>query len=851
MDGVSAVASVLTVIEVAVKLSSAAWKLTRDIKGAPGELIDLQDELSRCRTIVADVSVIASKDDDGDPDSTALSSFSSTTSQGGSVVRAEDFALLSPTRKLDRDLELTRSKIEEITRFLQKFMGHNEKHESLRFGRVWWQKHRSEGQRLTQNLRDLTDHLQRRVTNGIWLESKRSAVLASRAHSMIIDSRDQQQQFLMQLASMESQIGFVLQRLSMRDSPQEAGVVEEVLESELDDDLPIYSLNGENLPNTRPADDDDDVRQVDGEEEKGWLLNVACPRETNLALGSTSRQPQRADDLDPIMNGSSSRSSSSTVSIACKCPCHTAIINRKFGSRFTGYINLYLSCLRPACQGQCCFRSGFQLQVLSHAPSWLMHRMVLMTMNANQGPEFELSVPVYLHGSHIAWDAASRCDHQQLRRLISLKMISPRSIDEDGASLLMGTLAGRHGASVEDQITTIRYLLNLWIGSEHRVRGPDGRTVAELLLDETVFDTLQPELRIGLDSTLSDIEAVIDVKQTRLHRCIRDVYLDPDEWEALVEEHLDSIDKPDYLGRTPLMYAVLLRDKGAFDALLKYGANAAVYSSPKKPVSALSIAVSNSGVEYARLLIEHGHPVYHNGSSNGTNLLSLLFYCAADSESVESQIEVLQLLVRAGVDVNQPNDQGRTPLLFAIEFGASLAAIKMLLELGADAHVSRAYGASCLEIACEKNADKVVELFLEWGIPYIFEPQPVDLFNILQRAAWTSNVNIVRVLAAHGLEGLDPDRTTNGEYLPPEILVRYLRKPEEYRTPSPEAPDTVEAIMPILSELCEKLRREKREREEAAERAEEGSVEETRSDADDSDSSDHESFHDAVELATE
>lgn len=118
MDGVSAVASVLTVIEVAVKLSSAAWKLTRDIKGAPGELIDLQDELSRCRTIVADVSVTASKYDDGDPDSTALSSFSSTTSLGGSVVRAEDFALLSPTRKLDRDLELTRSKIEEITRFL-------------------------------------------------------------------------------------------------------------------------------------------------------------------------------------------------------------------------------------------------------------------------------------------------------------------------------------------------------------------------------------------------------------------------------------------------------------------------------------------------------------------------------------------------------------------------------------------------------------------------------------------------------------------------------------------------------------------------------------------------------------
>lgn len=191
-------------------------------------------------------------------------------------------------------------------------MGHNEKHESLRFGRVWWQKHRSEGQRLTQNLRDLTDHLQRRVTYGIWLESKRSAVLASRAHSMIVDSRDQQQQFLMQLASMESQIGFVLQRLSMRDSPQEAGVVEEVLESELDDDLPIYSLNDENLPNTRPAEDDD-VHKVDGEEEKGWLLNVACPRETNLALGSTSRQPQRADDLDPIMNGSSSHSSSSTV----------------------------------------------------------------------------------------------------------------------------------------------------------------------------------------------------------------------------------------------------------------------------------------------------------------------------------------------------------------------------------------------------------------------------------------------------------------------------------------------------------------------------------------------------------
>jgi ankyrin repeat protein len=149
---------------------------------------------------------------------------------------------------------------------------------------------------------------------------------------------------------------------------------------------------------------------------------------------------------------------------------------------------------------------------------------------------------------------------------------------------------------------------------------------------------------------------------------------------------------------------------------------------------------------------------------------------------------MVKMLLRGGVDVNQPDDNGLTPLGLAarlgrlqcvkvlLEAGAEVSAgteaghapvveatankhlyvATMLLDNGADKNVRTAQGLSLMHIAAEKGSQELVKLFLRRGLnvndaipadyPFFRHRTPLDF------ALGSRDLDMVSLLMKNGAE---------------------------------------------------------------------------------------------------
>lgn len=90
--------------------------------------------------------------------------------------------------------------------------------------------------------------------------------------------------------------------------------------------------------------------------------------------------------------------------------------------------------------------------------------------------------------------------------------------------------------------------------------------------------------------------------------------------------------------------------------------------------------------------------------------------------------EMVKMLIKdTNVDVNMANDEGRTPLMEAVEFGYTDIVISLLLA-GADANLGNNTGLTPLRIAKAKNDTKIMKLLLT-TIAYKQTPEDVEAFD--------------------------------------------------------------------------------------------------------------------------
>jgi ankyrin repeat protein len=262
---------------------------------------------------------------------------------------------------------------------------------------------------------------------------------------------------------------------------------------------------------------------------------------------------------------------------------------------------------------------------------------------------------------------------------------------------------------------------------------------------------------------------------------------------GLVRQLLDAgaaVESPNGDGQTALMLAARAGALDVANLLVERGADVNAEEAWRSQ-TALMWAVDGNYPELAEFLIEHGADVNARASSNTWDSqitsepraqyrpiggLSVLLYAARSGCT-----RCVRSLLEAGADVDQPNPEGMTPLMIAIDnFRYDTA--RLLLDEGANPHAWDWYGRTALYVAVdmstyarqapptassETSATDVIGLLLEAGVnpsPQLNMHRPSRGGNIgrftddllttgatpLLRAAIGHDAPAVRLLLEHG-----------------------------------------------------------------------------------------------------
>ncbi len=180
------------------------------------------------------------------------------------------------------------------------------------------------------------------------------------------------------------------------------------------------------------------------------------------------------------------------------------------------------------------------------------------------------------------------------------------------------------------------------------------------------------------------------------------------EWREVFERlrrlviaapHRQTLD--DRKGQTALMLAVRTHDQTLIRALIHAGAD--VNAQTAYGDSAFGAAVDTQDPALVRLLAANGADV----NAANVNMLTPLMYAIA----VEGPqcVNILRELCDAGADVNLRDPTGTTPLIWAAN-GDSVAAVKFLLERGADVRATDGEGKTALQMALESGQPHIARV---------------------------------------------------------------------------------------------------------------------------------------------
>ena len=81
---------------------------------------------------------------------------------------------------------------------------------------------------------------------------------------------------------------------------------------------------------------------------------------------------------------------------------------------------------------------------------------------------------------------------------------------------------------------------------------------------------------------------------------------------------------------------------------------------------------------------------------------------------MKNDVVLLEEYLQKGMDPNQCDDNGRTALYTAAEYGHAKC-MKVLLKYGADVNIRNSYLATALHVACHGRKVNCVKLLLEYG----------------------------------------------------------------------------------------------------------------------------------------
>ncbi len=160
-------------------------------------------------------------------------------------------------------------------------------------------------------------------------------------------------------------------------------------------------------------------------------------------------------------------------------------------------------------------------------------------------------------------------------------------------------------------------------------------------------------------------------------------------------------DIPDEHGDTPLHKASKFGLKDVVKQLIKAGAD--VNAKGNQGISPLMYAAGGGWNDLVKLLLDSKADIHHKSELDMT---SLHFACLSKTAHETALISLVEMLLKAGVDINSIDYRGRSALHNAV-VRKRTELVKILLEYGANAEMTDNNNLTALEIA-KSNSDKEI-----------------------------------------------------------------------------------------------------------------------------------------------
>ena len=281
------------------------------------------------------------------------------------------------------------------------------------------------------------------------------------------------------------------------------------------------------------------------------------------------------------------------------------------------------------------------------------------------------------------------------------------------------------------------------------VRAPDGATTLIMAVAKKRSDLTKMLLDAGADPSFTGPkgQSALDISLKR----------NPDGAEALFmavrhgkPEILQTVFKAnvnlnttDDRGWTALMHAVDLRNAPATKTLLEAGANPNLQSNDG--TSALSIAIGNDHTEVVEILIEANARLFNEDSATNAKKGSELGSIKARATALNLAIahrktQLITQLLNSGVDINERDEFGWTPLMHVVKSG-DVELADMFFRANADPNIQSNNGETAILIAVEEGINEAIiaSLINAGADPFLKSSQgktAAEIVNQNNRNSW-------------------------------------------------------------------------------------------------------------------
>jgi len=250
------------------------------------------------------------------------------------------------------------------------------------------------------------------------------------------------------------------------------------------------------------------------------------------------------------------------------------------------------------------------------------------------------------------------------------------------------------------------------------------------------------------------------------------------EMLKLLLENGADVDKENRDGYTPLQRSAKKGLVEVVKLLLEKGAD--IDKADEDGYTPLHKAAGSDQMEMVEFLLEKGAdpskkdnegntPRQHAAIRGHSDIVRVLTKekkeQAIHSAALNDDLEAMKLLLEKGADVNQVNEYGLTPLIFATAPDVSEEMVKLLLEKGADPNKGDYKGRTSLHWAVEQNhMDNKIKLLLEAGA----DPNKANndgvtpMFMVME---WARNKELAFVLLDYGANPEPKDKEGRGPVL--------------------------------------------------------------------------------------